>query len=115
MTDKIENIDVHFFQLVFSLQAAAMQQLGKIVSPMTGKVERDLTMARTTIDILGMMEKKMKGNLTGEEARYISHSLHELRLNYVDEIKKEESTKENQSQEIGGPDSTRKPNGHEKE
>lgn len=89
MKEKIENIDVHFFQIVFSLQNAAMQQLGKIVSPVTGKIERDLSMARTTIDILGMMEKKMEGNLTAEESRFIGHSLHELRLNYVDETKKD--------------------------
>lgn len=94
MSEKIENIDVHFFQIVFSLQTAAMQQMGKIVSPVTGQVERDLTMARTTIDILGMMEKKMKGNLTAEEARFIGHSLHELRLNFVDETKKEPILKE---------------------
>ncbi len=94
MSEKIENMDVHFFQIVFSLQSAAMQQLGKIVSPMSGKVERDLTMAQTTIDILGMMEKKMKGNLTAEEARFIAHSLHELRLNFVDETKKEAKLKE---------------------
>jgi antitoxin YefM len=75
-------------------QSIAEQQLGKIVSPVTGQVERDLTMARTTIDILGMMEKKMKGNLTAEEARFIAHSLHELRLNFVDETKKEAKLKE---------------------
>src|SRR3989304_4164955 len=94
MADNIENIDIHFFQIVFSLQTAAMQQMGKIVSPVTGKIERDLDLARTTIDILGMMEKKMKGNLTPEEARYIGHSLHELRLNFVDETKKEAKSKE---------------------
>ena len=94
MSEKIENINVHFFQIVFSLQTAAMQQMGKIVSPVTGQIERDLTMARTTIDILGMMEKKMKGNLTAEEARFIGHSLHELRLNFVDETKKESISKE---------------------
>jgi hypothetical protein len=90
MADKMENIDIQFFQLVFSLQTAAMQQLGKIVSPMTGKVERDMSIAKTTIDILGMIEKKTKGNLTAEEARFIAHSLHELRLNFVDEVKKGE-------------------------
>jgi hypothetical protein len=89
MADEQMNIDVNFFQLVFSLQSAAMQQMGKIVSPVTGKVERDLSIAKTTIDILGMLERKMKGNLTAEEAKYIGHSLYELRLNFVDESKKE--------------------------
>lgn len=87
----MENINIQFFQIVFSLQTAAMQQMGKIVSPVTGKIERDMAMAKTTIDILGMLEQKTKGNLSAEEARFIGHSLHELRLNYVDEVKKGEA------------------------
>ena len=65
-----------------------MQQMGKIVSPVTGEVERDLTIAQTTIDILSMLETKMKGNLSDEENELISRSLYELRMNYVDENKK---------------------------
>jgi len=68
MSNNPENIDVHFFQIVFSLQTATMQQMGKIASPVTGKVERDMTMAQTTIDILSMLQIKMKGNLTDEES-----------------------------------------------
>jgi hypothetical protein len=113
MTDKIENIDVHFFQIVFSLQTAAMQQMGKIVSPVTGKIERDLEIARTTIDILGMMEKKMKGNLTPQEARYIGHSLHELRLNFVDESKKGDSEKGTPKAEPDRSENEKKPNGQD--
>jgi hypothetical protein len=92
MSNNPENIDVHFFQIIFSLQTAAMQQMGKIVSPVTGKIERDISMAKTTIDILAMLETKMKGNLTDEESSYISRSLYELRMNFVDESKKAEST-----------------------
>lgn len=88
MEEKPTNINVHFFQLIFSLQTAAMQQMGKIVSPVTGKIERDLNMAKTTIDILGMLEKKMTGNMSPEETKYIGQSLYELRMNYVDETKK---------------------------
>jgi len=111
MADKIENIDVHFFQIVFSLQTAAMQQMGKIVSPVTGKLERDLEMARTTIDILGMMEMKMKGNLTPEETRYIGHSLHELRLNFVDETKKGSVEKGTPKAEPNKSEKDKRPNG----
>ena len=65
-----------------------MQQMGKIVSPVTGEVERDLTIAQTTIDILAMLETKMKGNLSDQESGFISRSLYELRMNFVDESKK---------------------------
>ena len=94
MSNDPENINVHFFQIVFSLQTAAMQQMGKIVSPVTNEVERDLTIAQTTIDILAMLETKMKGNLTDEEAGFISRALYELRMNFVDESKKADISKD---------------------
>ena len=71
-----------------------MQQMGKIVSPVTGEVERDMTIAQTTIDILAMLETKMKSNLSEEESGFISRSLYELRMNFVDESKKSVSSEE---------------------
>ncbi len=62
--------------------------MGKIVSPVTGELERDMTIAQTTIDIMAMLETKMKGNLSEEESGFISRSLYELRMNFVDESKK---------------------------
>ncbi len=94
MSNDPPNINVHFFQLVFSLQTAAMQQMGKIVSPVTGEVEKDMTIAQTTIDILAMLETKMKGNLSDEESGFIGRSLYELRMNFVDESKKSVSTED---------------------
>lgn len=88
MSEPTDNYDVHFFQLLFSLQAGAMQQMGKIASPLTGKVERDLNLAKASIDMLDMLQRKTQGNLTPEEKRLIDHILYELRLNYVDEVKK---------------------------
>lgn len=88
MSDTPQKIDMYFMQLVLSLQAGAMQQLGKVMSPITGKIERDLVMARHTIDILGMLQAKTEGNLTEEESKFIGHVLYELRLNFVDESKK---------------------------
>lgn len=91
MNENLEKINTHLMQLVLSLQAGAMQQMGKIVSQITGKVERDLLLAKTTIDILEMFEQKTKGNLTEEEQKLLSHVLYELRINYVEESKKPET------------------------
>ena len=111
MSNDSENINVHFFQIVFSLQTAAMQQMGKIVSPVTGKVERDMTMAQTTIDILAMLETKMKGNLTDEEASFISRSLYELRMNFVDESKKAVSAEESSAKSEAKSEDPKPPSG----
>jgi Domain of unknown function (DUF1844) len=81
-------IDQHLAQLVLSLQAGAMQQMGKTINPATGKTDRDLEVAKYTIDIIDMLEKKMHGNLTDDEARFISAILTDLRLNFVDEAEK---------------------------
>lgn len=75
-----------FLGLIHSFQAAAMQQMGKIMNPFTQKVERDLGQARLSIDMLEMLQERTSGNLTGEESRFLTHVLTELRLNYVAEV-----------------------------
>jgi len=91
MEKSSEQLDIQFFQLVLSLQAAAMQQMGKIMSPLTGKIERDMAGARTSIDLIEMLQKKTVNNLSEEESKLIQHVLYELRMNFVDESKKEET------------------------
>lgn len=91
MNENAKDVNVNFFQLVVSLQAGAMQQMGKVISPVSGKVERDLELAKATIDILTMLEIKTKGNLSDDEEKLLGHVLYELRLNYVEEMKKDKS------------------------
>jgi DNA replication initiation complex subunit (GINS family) len=93
MAESGEKIDSLFLQLIMSLQATALQQMGKVASPVTGKVERNLEIAKNSIDIIAMLQTKTAGNLTPDEKRYIDHVLYELRLNYVDEVKKDEKAK----------------------
>lgn len=97
MTDSDSKINVNFFQLVLSLQIAAVQQMGKIVSPITGKIERNLDQAKTSIDMLEMLSEKTRNNLSKEEEQFLSNILFELRMNYVDECRKPEPSPEKQS------------------
>ncbi|MGH7142619.1 MAG: DUF1844 domain-containing protein [Planctomycetota bacterium] len=62
----------------------AMVLLGMI--PYPGGEERliDVGGARFTIDILGVIEEKSKGNRTKEEDAYLRNALYELRLRFVD-------------------------------
>jgi polyhydroxyalkanoate synthesis regulator phasin len=73
-----------FMQLAMMLSTSAMQQLGKLMNPMTGKTEINLEAAQSTIDILVMLEAKTRGNLDREEERFIKNSLATLQLNYVE-------------------------------
>ncbi len=74
--------------LVFSLQAAAMQQMGKIQNPMTGEIEKDLDQAKGSIDILDMLKVKCRTDTPDELLRLIDGAVMDLQLNYMDEVKK---------------------------
>lgn len=93
-----DTLDMQFYQLILSLQAGAMQQMGKIASPVSGQVERNLDMARSTIDILEMIDRKTKGNLNSDEKQMLEHILYELRLNFIDEQEKDRAAKAGDSQ-----------------
>ncbi len=77
-----------FMQVVLMFQGAAWQHIGKVMNPATNKVERDLAQAKNTIDILGMLQAKTKGNLSDNEQKFLEHALYELRMNYIDEVNK---------------------------
>jgi len=77
-----------FLQLVLGLQQAGMVALGKLMNPVTRKIESHLEGARDTIDTLAALEVRTRGNLEPDEQRVLQQALTELRLNYVDEMKK---------------------------
>jgi len=77
-----------FMQLVMMFHGLTMHQLGKIKNPVTDKIERDLTGAQSSIDMLDMLKERTRNNLTPEEDRFLTTMLKELKLNYVDEVGK---------------------------
>ncbi|MGD8719967.1 MAG: DUF1844 domain-containing protein [Candidatus Zixiibacteriota bacterium] len=74
-----------FLSIMYSFHAAAMHQMGKVANPFTGKIERDMDAARSTIDVLQMFQTKTAGNLTDREERVLKNLVTELQLNFVDE------------------------------
>lgn len=70
--------------LVLSLRAQAEMQLGLMhFGEDDEKPEPDLQLARHTIDLMGVLLEKTKGNLTMEEQRLLENSLTELRFRFV--------------------------------
>lgn len=106
MTESIEDQDIQFFQLIISLHAGTMQQMGKVANLATGKIERNMLGAKNSIDLLEMLQRKMKGNLSEGEQKMLESTLFELRMNYVDEVKKDagESDKSNKSDDSNASD-----------
>ncbi|MFH1090212.1 MAG: DUF1844 domain-containing protein [Pseudomonadota bacterium] len=80
--------EVTFSTFVFSLGTSALLHLGELADPNTKETHPDLTLAKQTIDILGMLQHKTVGNLDGEEENLLNNLLYELRLKYVAAIKK---------------------------
>ena len=85
-----------FMGLCTSLVTQAWMQLGKIKNPMTDKIESDLDAASLTIDMLGMLKEKTKGNVGNDETKILDQSVNELKINYViSKDKKDDEKSEN--------------------
>jgi hypothetical protein len=77
--------------LAESLRLQAEMQLGLMRIASEEQPPADLDLARHTIDLMGMLQEKTRGNLTLEEQRLLENSLTLLRFRYVqaiDEAKK---------------------------
>ena len=79
--------EINFSTFIFSLNTSALLHLGEIPDPASGKEQKDLAMAKQTIDLIAMLEEKTRGNLSPEEENLVKHILYELRLRYVQKSK----------------------------
>ena len=77
--------EVNFSTFVFSLSSSALYHFGEMPDPTTGNKQKNLPMAKHTVDILGMLEEKTKGNLTRDEEQLLKNILYDLRMRYVKE------------------------------
>lgn len=78
-----------FAQFIISLSTSAFMQLGLVPGPDGKTMEKSLPMAKQTIDILGMLEEKTKGNLSELEEKIMNQVLNELRMRYVEARRQE--------------------------
>lgn len=78
---------VNFITFLLSLAGSAHVALGLVPNPQTNKTEKNLPLAKQTIDLLEVLKEKTKGNLTKDEEELFEHLLFELRMKYVEENK----------------------------
>jgi len=79
--------EINFVTFVLSLNASALVNLGLVEDPASNAKVKNLPLAKQTIDILGMLQEKTRGNLSADEENLIKHVLYELRMIYVREKK----------------------------
>jgi hypothetical protein len=69
-----------FSMFIVSLRTSAIMHLGEGAQ---GRRDLDLTLARQEIDLLGLLEEKTRGNLSGDEERLLSQILFDLRTKFI--------------------------------
>jgi hypothetical protein len=85
MSEQLPKLD--FSTFVLGIIGSAYVHLGDAPPPDGGGDQKDLDLARTDIDLLGLLQEKTKGNLTGDEERLLSQALTDLRMRYVEVTK----------------------------
>jgi len=78
-----KDLEMTFERFMASLYMTAMLQLG-LMHEQGGQPRVDLIGARQTIDTLGLLAEKTKGNLTSTEQNFLHNCLYELRMAYVE-------------------------------
>ena len=78
-----KDFEMNFERLVASLYMTAMMQLG-LVHEEGGQPTADLLGAKQTIDTIGVLQEKTKGNLTDQEQHLLQNCLYELRMGFVE-------------------------------
>jgi len=79
---------IEFNTLVLGLASTALIHLGETPHPETQKSEPNLVLARQSMDLLGVLREKTRGNLTPAEEKFFDSLLADLRLRFVQASKK---------------------------
>ncbi len=66
--------------------------LGEIPNSLTGKVEKEIQVAKQTIDIISLLQEKTRGNLDQGEDKLMEEVLYDLRMKYVEAVRKNRRT-----------------------
>ncbi len=85
-----EKPKLNFITYVFMLYQSGLIALGKLENPITKTTSVELEEVKGIIELLELIEEKTKGNLNSEELRTLSMLLSTLRMNFVEEAKKDD-------------------------
>ena len=90
--DKDENL---FSYVVNTFKSSASISLGKTQNPVTKKIDINLEQAKYYLDILSMLQKKTKNNLSEYEEQMLINNLSELKMNFIEIKQSVESVNKN--------------------
>jgi hypothetical protein len=81
----MQKLEASFSVLAMSIASSAAMALGLAPNPSTNKTEKDKNMAKFNIDLLVMLKDKTKGNLSGDEQKFIETVISDLQMKFVNE------------------------------
>ncbi|HIE11486.1 MAG TPA: DUF1844 domain-containing protein [Kiritimatiellae bacterium] len=80
-----------FSRLVAMLAGMALQHLGRIPDPATGRLQKRLADAQTIIDVIEDLQRKTRGNLEPGEESFLAETVTSLRFTFVAALNEEEA------------------------
>lgn len=78
-----EKMEASFSVLLMSIASSAVMAMGLAPDPQSGKVNKDKELARFNIDLLVVLQDKTKGNLSGDESKFLENLISDLQMKYV--------------------------------
>ena len=79
---------INFSTFIISLSTQALMDLGEIPNSLTGKVEKEIQVAKQTIDIISLLQETTRGNLDQGEEKLMEEVLYDLRMKYVEAVRR---------------------------
>lgn len=81
--EKSQSLEASLSTLILSIASSAAMSMGLAPNPVSGKIEKDLNLARFNIDLLTILSEKTKNNRTPDEDRFISTILQDLKMKFI--------------------------------
>ena len=73
-----------FSQIIQAFGVQVLLTCGNVENPITGKKEKDLTLAKYHIGVLEILREKTKGNLSPDESGALEDILHHARMAFLE-------------------------------
>jgi hypothetical protein len=74
--------EIDFITFVMSLATSVLMHLGEHEEGVAA-APIDLPLAKQTLDLIGMLREKTRGNLSAEESRVLESVLYDLRMRFL--------------------------------
>ena len=75
--------EVTFSTFILSLASSTLMHLGEVPNPDTGKTEKNILLAKHSVDLLNMLEDKFTNGLNSDEQKLLQDILYEVKIKYI--------------------------------